>query len=363
MHWTSGKMETGLQLARVCSPRGLAAKACHMTQQPHTARRLRTGMLLLAASTLIGGLAIAFWLWPKGDAAGSTLSLEQIPFDGARAYGYLKQLCAIGPRRSGSAGMRTQQRLLAEHFQKLGGVVEFQQFRARDPRDNSWVPMANLVVRWHPRSAERILLCAHYDTLPYPLEDRTDPHGTFVGANDNASGVALLMELAHDLLKLGGKYGVDFVLLDGEEYIFRPREPMYLGASFFAQQYAKQQAAEHPAYRYRWGVLLDMVGAADLKLPIEGNSAWWRETRPLVNEIWSTAARLGVGEFLPRKAGEIEDDHIELYSTGRIPCIDIIQQLDDYPPWHTRQDTPEQCSPLSLAKVGWVIREWIKTAR
>ncbi len=272
---------------------------------PHPFRR---PTLLVAATVVVCGLAVAAWVLfgdrgPDGNAAAavSTLKLDEIPFDGTRAYEYLKQLCAIGPRRSGSAGMKTQQKLLAEHFQKLGGQVEFQRFRARDPQDGSWVPMANLVVRWHPKSTQRILLCAHYDTLPFPLRDPVNRRGRFVGANDNASGVAVLMELGRDMPKLAGKYGVDFALLDAEEYIFDEQDPMYLGAEFFARQYAKEQAQRRPAYRYRWGVLLDMIGAAALRIPVETNSASWRDTRPLINEIWATAARLGVREFVAGK--------------------------------------------------------------
>jgi glutaminyl-peptide cyclotransferase len=283
--------------------------------------------------------------------------LADIPFDGAKAYEHLKQLCAIGPRPSGSPGMETQQKLLAEHFRKLGGQVEFQRFRVRHPQDDSWVPMANIIVRWQPQKANRILLCAHYDTLPLPLMDPENPAGRFVGANDNASGVAILMELARDMPKLESKYGVDFLLLDGEEFIFNERDPMFLGAEYFAQGYVKDRSHR----RYRWGVLLDMVGDADLDLHQERNSAWWRDTRPLVGEIWATAARLGVREFVAKPLHEVNDDHVILHNVGQIPCIDVIDF--DYLPWHTQGDTPDKCSPLSLGKVGWVIREWLKTAK
>ncbi len=249
----------------------------------------------MAAIVLASGLAVAAWFL-FGDrgrdgnavAAGSSLKLEDIPFDGARAYEYLKQLCAIGPRRSGSPGMAAQQKLLAEHFKKLGGQVEFQQFRVRHPQDDSWVPMANIIVRWNPQNANRILLCGHYDTLPFPMHDPENPHGRFVGANDNGSGVAILMELAHDMPKLKSKYGVDFLFLDGEEFIFTEQDRFFLGSEYFARQYAEKR----PNYRYRWGVLLDMVGDANLDLHEERNSVWWRDTRPLVGQIWATAARL-----------------------------------------------------------------------
>jgi hypothetical protein len=321
--------------------------------------------LLIAATVIVLGsaamTACVFFGGPGSDssaaAAVSTLKLEQIPFNGGRAYEYLKQLCAIGPRRSGSAGMAAQQKLLVEHFQKLGGQVELQRFGVQHPQEATVVPMMNIIVHWHPQSTNRILLCAHYDTLPFPLRDKENPQGMFIGANDNASGVAVLMELAHDMPTLKTKYGVDFLLLDGEEFIFSERGRFFLGSEYFAREYAK---AKLP-YHYRWGVLLDMIGDADLQIYEERNSLGWKETRPLVGQIWATAARLGVREFVARPKYEIEDDHVELHAAGGIPCIDVIDF--DYPPWHTQGDTPDKCSPLSLAKVGWVIREWLRTAQ
>jgi glutaminyl-peptide cyclotransferase len=253
--------------------------------------------------------------------------------------------------------MAAQQKLLIAHFQKCGAQVALQRFRARHPVNDSWVPMTNIIVRWNPNAAQRILLCGHYDTLPYPLMDPVDPQGKFVGANDNASGVAILMQLAHDMPKLKCKYGVDFVLLDGEEYIFSREDRYFLGSEYFAREYAKKKPC------YRWGVLLDMVGATNLRISPERSSAEWRDTRPLVREVWATAARLGVREFVSRPLYEIDDDHLMLHEVGHIPCIDMIQNMPSYPPWHTRGDTPDKCSPLSLAKVGWVIQEWLRTAK
>jgi hypothetical protein len=327
-------------------------------------RLLARRALLVVAIAVLGGVAVAAWVFLGGQgtdnsaaAATSSLKLEDIPFDGLQAYEYLKQLCAIGPRRSGSAGMAAQQRLLAEHFQKLGGQVEFQQFGVRHPHEASVVPMTNILVHWHPQSTVRILLCAHYDTLPYPLRDKENTRGIFLGANDNASGVAILMQLARDMPALRIRYGVDFLLLDGEEFIFSERDRFFLGSEYFAREYVKAK----PSYRYRWGVLLDMVGDADLQIYQERNSTWWKDTRPLVEQIWATAARLGVREFVAKPKYEISDDHLLLHQVGHIPCIDVIDF--DYPPWHTQGDTPDRCSPLSLAKVGWVIREWLRTAQ
>ena len=316
--------------------------------------------LLLTVSVALAALSVAGWmLFGNGDASAavSRLKLDDIPFNGARAYESLKQLCAIGPRPSGSAGMEKQQKLLAEHFQKLGGQVEFQRFRVRHPRDGSAVPMANIIVRWHSESTSRILLCAHYDTRPYPSLDPENPQGTFIGANDGASGAAILMELARDMPTLKSKYGIDFLLLDGEEFVFSEQDRYFIGAEYFARDYVKNR----PKHRYRWGVLLDMVGDADLQIYQERNSTWWRDTRPLVEDIWATAARLGVREFIPKRMHEVNDDHVMLHNLGGISCIDVIDF--DYPSWHTQGDTPDKCSPLSLAKVGWVIEEWLKNAK
>jgi hypothetical protein len=295
----------------------------------------------------------------EAKAAVSKLRLEDIPFDGARAYQYLKQLCALGRRLSGSQGMDQQQKLLTAHFQHLGGQVELQRFNVPDPRDGSSVPMANMIVRWNPQSTERILLCTHYDTRPYPTQDPQNPRGTFIGANDGASGTALLMELGQQIPRLHAKYGIDFVLFDGEEFVFTEQDRYFLGSEYFARCY--RQAEEHRSYKYRWGVLLDMVGDADLQLYEEVNSVVWRDTRPLVDQIWTTARRLGVVEFIPRRKFEVRDDHLPLHDIGGIPTCDIIDF--DYPPWHTEGDTPERCSALSLAKVGWVLAEWLKAVK
>jgi glutaminyl-peptide cyclotransferase len=331
------------------------------------------GAATISVAAIIAMAVFSYWPARNPAQAGqAALTLDKIPFNGARAYDYLKQVCAIGPRRSGSAGMAAQQKLLTEHFQKLGGKVELQQFTAPHPEDGSEVRMANLIVHWAPESKERLLLCAHYDTRPFPDRDSEDPKGMFIGANDGGSGVAVLMELAHQMAERKSAVGVDFVLFDGEELVFAPpsKDPddrevgnYFLGSEHFAVTYATGSAG----YRYRWAVLLDMVGGTDLKLFQEPYSVSWADTRPLVKQIWDTAARLGVKEFVPRVKqvvvnGQlveepIRDDHLALHNAGGIPACDLIDF--DYPPWHTRGDTPDKCSALSLAKVGWVLSEWL----
>jgi hypothetical protein len=319
---------------------------------------------VLAGAVAAALVALAVWntgslAWQR--SAGRKLKLSDIPVDGDRAYGYLKEICAIGPRISGTEGMRRQQEYLKSHFQKLGGRVALQEFEARHPLDGNKVPMANLIVEWHPDRKERILLCAHYDTRPYPDQDPVNPRGVFIGANDGASGAALLCELAQHLPKMQTKYGVDFVLFDGEELVYDgQRDPYFLGSEHFSREYVTNR----PAHTYRCGVLLDMVGDANLQILPEVNSMKTPQTRQLVADIWGVAQSVGVGEFKWGRGHEVRDDHLALNEIAGIPSIDIIDF--DYPTargrgyWHTTLDTPEKCSALSLAKVGWVLTTWLE---
>jgi glutaminyl-peptide cyclotransferase len=324
-----------------------------------------TGQTLLLAVVVAASCAVVGYLLVFHDAGGAgrsaataarRLTLADIPFNGQRAYEYLNDLCILGPRPSDSPGMATQQRMLSDHFKKLGGQVSLQTFRARHPMTGKGVPMANMIVSWHPQRRERILLCAHYDTRPFPDRDPENPRGIFLGANDGASGTALLMELAHAMGDLKGALGIDFVLFDGEEFVFQERDPYFLGSEHFAAEYA--HGGHRP--RYRAAVLLDMVGDADLQVWPARFSISHADTRPLVEQIWGTARRLGVREFDINKTVDVLDDHMKLHDIGGIPSCDLIDF--NYPAWHTQLDAPDRCSALSLAKVGWVVHEWLKQA-
>jgi glutaminyl-peptide cyclotransferase len=147
------------------------------------------------------------------------------------------------------------------------------------------------------------------------------------------------------------------VFFDGEEFILQEgRDDYFIGAHYFATDYANQP----PKYRYRWAVLLDMVGDADLQIYPDRHSMSWDDTQPLVKQIWDTARRLGVREFVLGKRYEVLDDHLKLHEIGHIPSCDIIDF--NYPAWHTQADMPDRCSALSLAKVGWVLEEWLQQA-
>ena len=291
-------------------------------------------------------------------------SARAIPaqYDADRAFGYLKTLCEFGPRPSGSNAMGRQQQYLKDFFIERGAQVTFQTFEIRHPQDGSPVSLANLIASWHPDRPKRYLFCAHYDTRPFPDRDRFNKRGTFVGANDGASGTAALMELAHQLGELPSDVGVDIVLFDGEEFVFEQgRDDYFLGSTFFAEKYA----VSPPAIKYTGGILLDMIGDRELKIYYEQNSM--RYARNLCKDIWKVADKLNVIAFVPRVRHKIDDDHIPLNQIAKIPTVDLIDF--DYPRpgvgapsyWHTEQDVPENCSGESMAAVVWVVHQWLQT--
>jgi len=211
----------------------------------------------------------------------------------------------------------------------------------------------NTVVSWHPDRTSRVLLACHYDTRPFPDQDPVPANRTrpFLGANDGASGVALLMELGHHLHAVETKLGIDFIFFDAEELVYKDGDKYFLGSTYFATQYRDAP----PAHRYVCGALLDMVGDKDLKIFQERNSLSYAPT--VTRQIWAAAARAKVKEFIQHRKHEIRDDHLPLNEIARIPTCDIIDF--DYPYWHTRNDVPAACSGDSLIKVGRVLLEWL----
>jgi glutaminyl-peptide cyclotransferase len=277
-----------------------------------------------------------------------------------RAMSYLEKICAIGSRTSGTLGMKKQQEMLMEHFELLGGVVLWQPFEVRHPETGQKVEIKNMVVQWRPELQERVLLCTHYDTKPFPANDPKNPRGLFVGANDGGSGTALFMEMAHAMQDLPTKVGVDFVFFDAEELVYdEQRDPFFVGSTYFATAYANAPTNQ----RYRCGILLDMVGDEDLQIYYEEYS--FKFAPALAEEVWSVAKKLRIKEFVPKIQHEVRDDHLPLNEIAKIPVIDIIDF--EYPRgprnktyWHTMADTPDKCSGASLIKVGKVLLEWIK---
>lgn len=288
---------------------------------------------------------------PKG-------KVVDVKFDPERALKYLKQLCELGPRISGSQGMRKQQELIEKHFKDLGATVTAQKFQAKQKSRKEPVEMTNLIVSWHPNSTRRILICTHYDTRPIADQerDRANWNKPFVSANDGTSGVAFLMELGHHMKDIPCEFGVDFVFFDGEEYVFEPGfggDKYFFGSEHFAEQYLKER--NQRKHRYDAGLLLDLFAGKNAQLKVEVYS--FESARPLVEQVWGIAKSVGAKSFKFEAGYEVQDDHLALIRAG-IPTIDIIDF--DYPHWHKLSDTPDKVSGEQMAEVSKVITTWLQ---
>jgi glutaminyl-peptide cyclotransferase len=310
------------------------------------------------------GIALLLLVPPPPSEAQPPMHPKPAPIDGRRAYGYLEEICKIGPRVAGTEANTRQRQMVAEHFKKRGLTVREQPFVAAHPLTGRRVDMANLIGSWQPERLHRLVLCAHYDTRPHADEeinpDRLDK--PFIGANDGASGVALLMEIANHLDRIESPYGIDLVLFDGEELVFgnNPRRGEYfLGSTVFARSYAAQRSDRSRArVQYVGGILFDMVGGKDMQIRREPNSM---EMAPdLMREVWGVAHQLRARSFSNAFGREVLDDHLPMNRAG-IPTIDLIDF--EYPHWHKIDDVPENCSPESLDEVGRVVTGWLSLPR
>jgi len=263
------------------------------------------------------------------------------PFDAERAFGYLEAQCAFGPRIPGSEGHQACLKFLAQTFEQAGARVREQHFMHTDPWSSRTVRATNVIATFGTQK-DRILLCAHWDTRPVAdhdpdPENRTRP---VPGANDGASGVAVLLEISQALSQHPPPVGVDIVLFDAEDSGI---DGDILSWCKGSQYFARNLPVPYPQY----AILIDMIGDRDLTIPQEGYSKQYAPE--LVDRVWQRARDLGLTMFLPHVSHYVMDDHVPLLQAG-IPAVNLIDF--DYPFWHTVSDTPDKCSPESLGAVG-----------
>lgn len=277
-------------------------------------------------------------------------------FDGARAYLYLSKQTAFGPRSPGSAGHARCLSYLLNELRRYAEKVESQDFESTLP-DGKKVRLTNMIATFNGSSANRLLISAHWDTRLWADQDpdknnRTKP---ISGANDGASGVAVILEIARQLKSVPPTIGVDLVLFDGEDLgkTGRP-ESFSAGAKHFASN-------KPPGFNPKFGINIDMIGDRVLQIFREQNS---ERLAPEVQDlVFGTAKSLQVTQFVDSPGEEITDDHLPLNKIG-IPTIDLIDFSypdDSNKYWHTLADTADKCSPESLAAVGRVLMKIIYT--
>lgn len=300
-------------------------------------------------------------LAPQNDTSQSPkkspLSPIQIPaFSGTRAFEFLVKQTWFGPRNPGSQGHAACLEFLANEMRRYADDVKMQEF-THNGYQGERIQLTNIIASFDPQSTHRILLCAHWDTRPRAENDenksrRNEP---IIGANDGASGVAVLLELASLLQQHRAQVGVDLVLFDGEDYGMEGDLARYLlGSRYFS--------VNKPAdYAPRFGILLDMVGDKFLDIPKEQHSVQYAPD--IVEMVWNKARELGYPQFT-NEAGELmTDDHLPLNEAG-IRTIDLIDF--NYPDptnrfWHSHRDIPENCSAESLEAVGTVLTHVVYT--
>ncbi len=273
----------------------------------------------------------------------------QTAFSGDAALGYIRDQLAFGPRIPGSEGARKTGDWIVQKMRPLADTVIEQRWTHVTAKGDT-LPLRNILARFRPNEKQRILYLTHWDTRPVAdespiLGDQTRP---VMGANDGASGTAMLIALAEVLKKTPPQYGVDLLFVDGEDYgTFSTDTDVLLGSKYFADHLPT------PDYRPLFGVLFDMIGDAELLIRQEAYSV--QAAPEVVARVWATAEDLGYSKYFRQEAGgAVTDDHVPLIKKG-LRVIDVVD-IDYVSPQknyhHTTQDTIDKVSAKSLQVVG-----------
>lgn len=277
------------------------------------------------------------------------------------AMEYLLMQTAAGPRVPGSpAHEATARNLIGKLASFTPDTIITQNTSMALPGTTRQVPMTNILARWGTDKNARLLLLAHWDTRPYADEDpNPDNHQTPIdGANDGASGVAVLLEIARNLNLQAPPIGIDILFVDLEDSGSSGDDRSWcLGTQHFAQNLPYS-----PGALPRYAILLDMVGGKNALFHREYFSD--RFAADVVDHIWNTAAKSGYSSrFVNQPGNPINDDHIPLNQAG-IPAIDIIENKNPQtgtfnPTWHTLDDTYQNIDPQTITAVGQTIANLI----
>lgn len=290
----------------------------------------------------------------SNSTSDSATATAVVDFDGNNAYNLVKAQCDFGPRVPGTPAHSKCAEWLEQQLRDYCDSTIVQQAQVTT-FDGTTLNIKNLIGIINPDADNRILLLAHWDCRPWADND-PDPakhKQPVMGANDAASGVAVLLELARVMKEKKPTVGVDILLTDAEDWgTNNVEESWALGTQYWAK---------HPhveGYSPRFGILLDMVGAKGAKFSKEIQSMQYAPS--VVNEVWDMAQQSGYGSYFDNNAGgAITDDHIVVNQMG-IKCIDIIDMRQGgdtgfFDGWHTTGDTIDKIDPTVLKVVGQTI--------
>lgn len=296
-------------------------------------------------------LSLALGLASGGCEGGPTPSGRAAEFDGTLAYSLVERQMDFGPRVPGTAAHGQALEWMTDYIRQRADTVEQVRFTHVTTFGDT-LSLTNVWARFQPEASSRVLLLAHWDSRPVAemALDSAARRRPVPGANDGASGVAVLLAVAEALSKAPPAIGVDILLTDGEDWGYDPQTlatfttDMLLGARHFVETHGE-------TYRPLYGILLDLVGDKSPRFPQEANSV--RYAPEVVRRVWETAAELGYGNVFTTRTGQaITDEHVVLNEAG-IRTIDIIDF--DYPHWHTPEDTADKVSAGTLEMVGDVV--------
>jgi hypothetical protein len=304
---------------------------------------------------MCAGLAIAALSLFGCDSGPEGPTPGRPTFDGDLAMELVHRQVDFGPRVPGTEGHADQLMWMLARLDSLAPVVQADTFTHVTSSAADTLTLTNVLARFNPDASRRILLLAHWDTRPTSDAEpdvamRTQP---VPGANDGASGTAVLLTLAGLMSDVPPppSLGVDILLVDGED--FGPGvEDMLLGARRYAETVPDD---DRPVF----GLLLDMVGDADPRFPVEGYSA--QAANVVVQKVWRAAERLGYRSYFPTAVGQtLTDDHVPLIQAG-IATANLIDFTygPDNAYWHTGQDLPDKVSASTLGMVGEVVAELV----
>lgn len=273
-------------------------------------------------------------------------------FDADSAYNFVAAQVAFGSRVVNSPGHAATKEYLVGKLEEFGATVEQQDFTAT-AYTGTVLNATNIIGRYNPGNPDRILLAAHWDTrhvADSDLED--DPNAVVYGADDGASGVGVLLEIARQLGMSTPNIGIDIVFFDAEDHGGSGNaESWGLGS----QHYAKTLRSPKPSY----GILLDMVGADDATFAFEQYSR--ENAMNIIKKVWSIAHTLPYGKYFPlRDGGAVLDDHFFVMKYAGVPMIDIINHRKDTETgfvrhWHTGNDNLDKISKMTLQAVGQTV--------
>ena len=284
---------------------------------------------------------------------------SEITFSADSALQYVVAQTTFGPRVPGTEAHAQCLAYLEEKLQSLGVEVTIQEGDGTS-FEGKTVPVRNVIAQVSPQKANRVILCSHWDSRPFADQDSdSNYHNTPIdGANDGASGVGILLEIARQLQIRKADIGVDIILFDTEDYgtpqHIRPEKYLPDTWCLGSQYWGKSVLGKNSQARY--GILLDMVGATGAQFFQEHYSK--STAQNVVNKVWRAAKEIGYGNyFVDDDGGYITDDHYYVNTLTKVPCIDIIQydpktSSGFYKHWHTHNDVVANIDKSTLEAVG-----------